>query len=58
MKKLYDIDSFIKSALAIKYKGITRIKASGFKTYIINKDMFYVDDEAKFKKELDFYLSN
>lgn len=57
-KKLYDIDTFIKTAIGIKYKGFNRVKAAGFKSFIKNKDMYYVDNENKFKKELDYYLTH
>lgn len=56
-KKLYSVDTFIESALAAHYKGFNKVKAAGFREKIKSKDMYYVNDEGKFKEELDKYLA-
>ena len=58
MNNLYNIDIFLSSVVSAGYKGMNKMKASGFKEYMRKKDMLFVEDDLIFKKELDYYLSH
>ena len=57
--RLYNVVDFVKGALGSGlYPNLTKVQASGFISLMRSKDMYYVEDEMKFKEELDKFVSN
>lgn len=55
---LYNVDDFIKTARQSGlYPNLDRVKAAGFCALMRSKDMYYVEDEKIFKKELDKFMN-
>lgn len=55
---LYSVDDFIKTARQSGlYPDLDRVKAAGFCALMRLRDMYYVEDEKIFKKELDKFMN-
>lgn len=55
---LYNVEDFVKTARQSGlYPTLDRVKAAGFVSLMRSKDMYYVEDEKIFKKELDKFIN-